>query len=56
MTELGLGDDAHCGVRSAPPNAGAPGFVEALKDWGSGICKGDGGIYRAWNRGAAATQ
>ena len=40
-------DSSH-GVRPSPPAAGAPGFVEALKEWGNG-----GGIYRAWNRQAA---
>jgi hypothetical protein len=39
-------DDPSHGVRPPPPTTGAPGFIEALKDWG-------GGIYRAWNRQAA---
>jgi hypothetical protein len=43
------GDATH-GARPATPNAGAPGFFEAMKEWGSGA---EGGIYRAWNRGAA---
>ncbi|MES0069366.1 hypothetical protein NKJ73_26700 [Mesorhizobium sp. M0074] len=43
-------DDAQGGVRPAPPTSGAPGFVEAMKEWGSAPI---GGIYRAWNRGAA---
>ncbi|TIL96287.1 MAG: hypothetical protein E5Y73_01895 [Mesorhizobium sp.] len=44
-------DDPQNGTRPAAPSAGAPGFVEALKAWGDG--NSDGGIYRAWNRGAA---
>jgi len=43
-------DDPTHGARPAAPSAGAPGFVEAMKEWGGG---GEGGIYRAWNRGAA---
>jgi hypothetical protein len=35
----------------APSGPGAPGFIEAMKEWGGG--GGSGGIYRAWNRGAA---
>lgn len=44
-------DDHQHGTRTAAPATGAPGFVEALKDWGGG--NEEGGIYRAWNRGAA---
>lgn len=44
-------DDPQHGNHPAAPKAGAPGFVEALKDWGGN--NGDGGIYRTWNRGAA---
>ena len=43
-------EDATHGVRSTAPSAGAPGFIEAMKEWGGGA---EGGIYRAWNRGAA---
>jgi hypothetical protein len=32
------------------PSPGAPGYVEAMKEWGSGA---ERGIYRAWNRGAS---
>jgi hypothetical protein len=35
----------HGGLPAAPAT-GAPGFVEAMKEW-------NGGIYRAWNRNAA---
>lgn len=35
----------------APTGPGAPGYIDALKEWGSG--GEEGGIYRAWNRGAA---
>jgi hypothetical protein len=34
---------------AAPPAQGSPGFVDAMKNWGSGM-----GIYRAWSRHAAA--
>jgi hypothetical protein len=30
----------------APAAPGAPGFIDAMKDWG-------GGFYRAWSRGAS---
>ena len=43
-------EDAQHGQRPAAPSPGAPGFVEAMKEWGSGA---ESGIYRAWNRGAA---
>jgi hypothetical protein len=39
-------DDASHGGRPPAPTTGAPGFIEALKEWG-------GGIYRAWNWQAA---
>ncbi|MER9243460.1 hypothetical protein [Mesorhizobium sp. M0633] len=39
-------DNPEHGACPAAPGTGAPGFIDALKDWG-------GGIYRAWNRGAA---
>ncbi|PZQ96199.1 MAG: hypothetical protein DI533_17345 [Cereibacter sphaeroides] len=44
-------EDATSGARPAAPNAGSPGFVEAMKEWGDGSA--EGGIYRVWNRGAA---
>ncbi len=41
-------DDATHGSRPpAPTGPGAPGFIDAMKEWGAGI-------YRAWNRGAAS--
>lgn len=43
-------DNSQRGERPPAPSSGAPGFVEALKEWGGGT---EGGIYRAWNRGAA---
>ncbi|QIG97613.1 DUF7665 family protein [Bradyrhizobium sp. 6(2017)] len=45
--------DHAAGCRPAPPSKGAPGFVEALKDWGH-VSGQHGGIYRAWQRHAAA--
>lgn len=39
-------DDSRYGASPAAPSTGAPGFIDALKDWG-------GGVYRTWNRGAA---
>lgn len=39
------------GSRPPAPATGAPSFIEALKEWGGS--NGQGGIYRAWNRGAA---
>ena len=46
-------DNSQHGDRAAAPNSGAPGFIEALKEWGGGAGSAEGGIYRAWNRGAA---
>ncbi|MGG7579592.1 DUF7665 family protein [Rhizobium sp. Nf11,1] len=43
-------EDPQRGQRCPAPSLGAPGFLDALKNWGSGM---EGGIYRAWNRGAA---
>lgn len=40
-------DEASHGIRPPAPTTGAPGFIDALKEWG-------GGIYRAWNRQAAS--
>lgn len=47
--------DFEKGCRPAPPGAGSgsPAFVDALKDWGGNDPSGPGGIYRAWQRGAA---
>jgi hypothetical protein len=46
----GCADNATYGARPPPPaGPGSPGFIDAMKDWGPG-----GGIYRAWNRGAAS--
>lgn len=45
-------DAPPCGSRPAPPAAGSPGFIDAMKDWGDN--NGHGGIYRAWQRGAAS--
>lgn len=45
-------DTAPYGIRPAPPQQGSPGFVDALKDWGDN--NQHGGIYRAWQRGAAS--
>lgn len=42
-------DGASHGSRPSAPRLGAPGFIDALKEW-----DGSGGIYRAWNRGAAS--
>lgn len=39
------------GNRPPPPNKGSPAFGDALKDWEEGGVHG--GIYRAWQRGAA---
>lgn len=44
-------EDPTHGVRPAAPTTGSPGFVDAMKEWGGG--GNEGGIYRAWNRGAA---
>ncbi|HWI25768.1 MAG TPA: hypothetical protein VN668_02280 [Stellaceae bacterium] len=46
-------DGESCGSRPSAPVEGAPGFVDALKEWspGNGV---HGGIYRAWQRHAAA--
>lgn len=38
--------------RPPAPTEGSPGFVDALKDWNVG--NAHGGIYRAWQRFAAA--
>ena len=38
--------DATRGSQPAPPSVGSPGFIDAMKNWNSGI-------YRAWSRGAA---
>lgn len=35
------------------PPTGSPGFVDALKDWHESNPSVHGGIYRAWQRGAA---
>lgn len=41
------------GVRPPPPSEGSPGFTDALKHWE--VSTGaHGGIYRAWQRHAAA--
>lgn len=45
-------DGATHGSRPPAPGLEAPGFIEALKEWGGS--GGSGGIYRAWNRGAAS--
>jgi hypothetical protein len=37
----------------AQPPIGSPGFVDALKDWHESTPSMHGGIYRAWQRGAA---
>jgi hypothetical protein len=44
--------DSGGGLRSPAPSTGAPGYIDALKEWSesSGV---HGGIYRAWQRGAA---
>jgi hypothetical protein len=40
-------DNATHGQKAPSPSTpGAPGFVDAMKEWG-------GGFYRAWSRGAA---
>jgi hypothetical protein len=41
------------GCRPAAPNNSSPGVVDALKDWGE-TPNSHGGIYRAWQRYAAA--
>ena len=38
-------------ARPTPPSVGAPGYVDAMKDWQEG--GQHGGIYRAWQRYAA---
>jgi hypothetical protein len=40
-------ENATHGTLPPAPSSGAPGFIEAMKEW-------SGGIYRAWNRNAAA--
>lgn len=41
-------ENATRGSKPLPPAAGSPGFIDAMKEWS------DGGIYRAWQRTAAA--
>lgn len=42
-------------VRPPPPKLGPPGVMDALKYWDKDGCQGTyGGIYRAWQRYAAA--
>lgn len=44
-------DEAAHGKRPPAPSEGAPGFVDAMKDWGDVPARS--GIYRAWQRDAA---
>ena len=39
-------ENASHGTSPPAPSSGAPGFIEAMKEW-------SGGMYRAWNRNAA---
>lgn len=40
-------DEASHGTRPPAPGVGSPGFIDALKEWQTGI-------YRAWSRSAAS--